>query len=122
MKKLNTSIQATAPIFEKIGMLTRLQRGLICGVSFVVLVGSFVYFSYWPKMEKVQKLEKERSTLESQLATAQVKARQLAQYRERKRQAEADFMVAKKLLPEKGKFPPCSRASASAARMPGWSF
>ncbi|MFH0727580.1 MAG: type 4a pilus biogenesis protein PilO [Pseudomonadota bacterium] len=105
MKKLNTSIQATAPIFEKIGMLTRLQRILICGVSFLVLVGSFVYFSYLPKMEKVQELEKERSSLESQLATAQVKARQLAQYRERKQQAEADFMVAKKLLPEKKEIP-----------------
>jgi type IV pilus assembly protein PilO len=56
-------------------------------------------------MEKVQELEKERGSLESQLATAQVKARQLAQYRERKRQAEADFMVAKKLLPEKREIP-----------------
>jgi type IV pilus assembly protein PilO len=105
MKKLNTSIQATAPIFEKIGMLTGLQRILICGVSFLVLIGSFVYFSYLPKMEKIQELEKQLSSLESRLATAQVKAKQLAEYRERKKQAEADFMVAKKLLPEKREIP-----------------
>lgn len=105
MKKLNTSIQTTAPIFEKIGMLTGFQRLLICGVSFLALIGGFVYFSYLPKIEKVQALEKQRSTLESQLATAQVKAKQLASFRDRKLQAEADFMVAKKLLPEKKEIP-----------------
>jgi len=105
MKKLNTSLGATAPIFEKIGMLTGLQRVLICGVSFLALIGAFIYFSYLPKIEKVQMLEKENSSLVSQLTTAKAKAKQLATYRERKRQAEADFMIAKKLLPEKREIP-----------------
>lgn len=105
MKKLNTSIQATAPMFEKIGTLTGLQRILICGVSFLVLIGAFIYFSYLPKMEKVQVLEKEHRSLGSQLSTAKAKAKQLASYLERKKQAEADFMVAKKLLPEKREIP-----------------
>jgi type IV pilus assembly protein PilO len=105
MKKLNTTIGATAPIFGKIGMLTGFQRILICGVSFFILIGGFVYFSYLPKMEKVQSLEEEHTSLERQLTTAKAKAKLLASYLERKKQAEADFMVAKKLLPEKREIP-----------------
>lgn len=105
MKKLNTSLQAMAPMFDKIALLTRLQRILICVGSFLILIGCFVYFQYLPKMETITELEKKQSSLEGQLATAQSKAKQLASFRERKKQAEAEFMVAKKLLPEKKEIP-----------------
>lgn len=105
MKKSTPSLQAMAPIFQKIEGLTRLQRIIICVASFLILIGSFVYFSYLPKIEMIESLEKQRSALETQLTTAKAKAKQLASYREKKKKAEADFMVAKKLLPETKEIP-----------------
>jgi type IV pilus assembly protein PilO len=122
MKKLNTTIGTAAPIFEKVGMLTGLQRILICGVSFLILIGAFVYFSYLPKIEKVQVLEKEHSSLKSQLTTAKAKAKQLASYKERKKQAEADFMIAKKLLPEKREIPSLLTSISQSGQDAGLEF
>ncbi|MDX9785632.1 MAG: type 4a pilus biogenesis protein PilO [Desulfobacterales bacterium] len=105
MKKQSKSVQVMTPIFEKIGMLSKLQRSLICCASFLILIGAFYYFSYMPKIEKINGLTQRRDTLRQQVATAQQKAKQLAKYREEKKKAEADFMIARKVLPEKTEIP-----------------
>jgi type IV pilus assembly protein PilO len=105
MKKWNTSIQAMDPIFEKIEALSKLQRILIYVGSFALLVAAFFYFSYMPKWDKVQALREQRNSLSTQLATAKAKARKLAEYREKKKRAEADFLIARKVLPEKRESP-----------------
>ena len=105
MKKQTPSAQAIVPIFEKIGMLSKLQRILICCASFLILIGAFYYFSYMPKIEKVNALTQRRDSLRQQVSTAKNKAKQLAQKREEKKKAEADFMVARKVLPDKTEIP-----------------
>jgi type IV pilus assembly protein PilO len=105
MKKWNTSIQAMDPLFEKIEALSKLQRILICAATFLLLIGAFVYFSYMPKIERIQSLTKERDAIGKKLAVAQEKARQLASYREQKKRAEADFRIARKVLPEEKEIP-----------------
>jgi type IV pilus assembly protein PilO len=105
MKKWNTSMQAMDPIFDKIEALSGLHRVLIYVGSFVLLIGAFTYFSYMPKWERIQGLTGQRNSLSSQLATAKAKARKLADLREKKKRAEADFLVARKVLPEKKEIP-----------------
>lgn len=122
MKNLNTSSQVMAPVFEKIGALTGLQRVLICIGSFLILIGGFCYFSYWPKYEQIEELKKNKSNIERQLVTAKEKAKQLASLRERKRQAEADFMVAKKLLPEKKEIPSLLTGVSQSGQDAGMEF
>lgn len=122
MKKWNTSIEAMAPVFEKIEMLTKVQRILICGASFLILIGSFVYFSYLPKIKSVQALEKRQTALSRQLATARNKAKQLPAYREKKKKAEADFMIAKRVLPEKKEIPSLLTSISQSGQDAGLEF
>lgn len=105
MKKQSTSVQAMAPIFERIGTLSKLQRILICCASFLLLVGAFYYFSYMPKIDQIKSLAQRRDSLRQQVATAKAKAKELAKVREEKQKAEADFMIARKVLPETTEIP-----------------
>jgi type IV pilus assembly protein PilO len=95
-----SSLDALDPLFEKIGQLSRLHRILISIGVLLLLVGGFVYFSYLPKIQKIDSLEKQKTSLESQLVTVKKKAAQLEQKREEMKKAEENFMLAKAVLPE----------------------
>jgi type IV pilus assembly protein PilO len=105
MKKLKSSLDAFDPIIEKIGKLTKLHRILICAVAFLLLVGSFTYFSYLPKIQQIDELKTKKSTLEQQLSIAKTKAAQLEEYRAKMKKAQEDFMIAKAVLPETKEIP-----------------
>lgn len=122
MKKWNSSLEAMEPVFEKIEMLTKVQRILIFVASFLILIGAFVYFSYLPKIKAVQALEKRKTTLTSQLRTAKNKAKQLPAYREKKKKAQSDFLVAKKVLPEKKEIPSLLTSISQSGQDAGLEF
>lgn len=122
MKKWNTSLEAMAPVFEKIETLTKVQRILILVASFLILIGAFVYFSYLPKIKTVQALEKRKASLASQLTTARNKAKQLPDYREKKKKAESDFLIAKKVLPEKQEIPSLLTSVSQSGQDAGLEF
>jgi type IV pilus assembly protein PilO len=105
MKTDIATSQTLTTFFDKIEKLTKLQRILIFGGTLLILIGSFIYFSYFPKYKKIDTLKKDYKQVKAQLAKAQKNAKQLDSYREKMKKAEADFQIARKALPEKKEIP-----------------
>lgn len=105
MKKPKLSLESLAPFFDKVEKLSKLQRILIYGGVFLVLVGSVVYFLYLPKMTRIETLTKEQADLEGKLAVARKNARQLPGLKKKMAEAETRYRAVMKALPEKEEIP-----------------
>ncbi len=105
MKKFDISLKPIEPLFEKVGNISKLHRILICVATFIVITGSFVYFLYLPKFEKLAQLNSDYKNLENRLVSAKKKAAQLNKYREKMKIAEAQYKIAMKALPDKKEIP-----------------
>jgi type IV pilus assembly protein PilO len=114
-----SALDSLDPLFEKAGQLTRLHRILICVGAFVLLAGGFFYFSYLPKVQKIDALKTQKASLEKQLNTTQKKAAQLADYQEKMKKAEEDFMLAKAVLPETREIPSLLTSVSEAGQNAG---
>jgi len=90
---------------DKIGKLSKLYRILICFGIFLMLIGPCVYFSYQPKVKKIDKLKTEQETLETRLIRARAKATKLEYFKDKLKKAETEFKIAVKKLPEKKEIP-----------------
>lgn len=105
MKKINISTDALASVFGKISELTKVQRILACAATFLIMIGGFTYFSYYPKFNEIERLETQHRKLQSDLATAKRNASQLKQFQEEMKEAEDSFRIASKALPETKEIP-----------------
>jgi type IV pilus assembly protein PilO len=121
MNKIDTS-KISNWIFQtsdKIGKLSKLYRILLCLGVFVLLVGPFLYFSFLPKLSQIDTLQKESSTLEKKLTTAQKKASQFKLYQEKLENAKLEFKIVTKKLPEKKEIPSLLANISQSARDAG---
>jgi len=105
MKKSDISLSSIEPFFEKIGKLSRLQRILISSGIFLVIIGSFVYFSYYPKFKTKKKLNKQIQNLEKDLAIAKKNAKDLKKFQGKIKEAKGRFKMVMQSLPEKEEIP-----------------
>jgi type IV pilus assembly protein PilO len=105
MKKLSLPSISMEPFFEKVEKIGKVQRTLIYVGAFVLLIGPFIYFSYFPKIKQIDQLTKESEALSDQLASAKRQASQLQAWREKEKKAAADFNIAKKALPQTKEIP-----------------
>ena len=124
MKKIDTS-KITNFLFEtadKIGKLTKLYKILLCLGLFVLLVGPFVYFSFLPKITKISGLKNEHTTLETRLVTAKAKANRLKYYQDKLKDAELEFKIVMKKLPEKKEIPALLSSVSQSGRDAGLEF
>lgn len=102
ISKMNESI---LKMIDTIGKLSKLYRILIFLGIVAILVGPFVYFIYLPKVKKIEELKKEQQMLDTRLARANAKKRQLKHFQNEMEKAEAEFKIVKKKLPEKKEIP-----------------
>jgi type IV pilus assembly protein PilO len=107
---------------DKIGRLSKLYRVLICFGIFLVLFGPFFYFSYQPKVNKIDELKTEQETLETRVAVAKAKARQLKYFQDKLEKAETEFKMAVKKLPEKKEIPSLLSSISQSGRDAGLEF
>ena len=124
MKKIDTS-KITNLFLEnaaKIGKLSKLYKILLCLGFFVVLVGPFVYFSFIPKISNINVLKKEHAMLETRLATAKAKANQLKYYQDKLKDAEMEFKMVMKKLPETKEIPGLLSSVSQSGRDAGLEF
>lgn len=105
MKKINISSNSLAPAFDKLGELSQIQRILICAAIFLFLIAGFVYFSYYPKFKQIDTLNTRHKKLKSELDTAKRNASQLAKFQQEMREAEDNFKIASRALPETKEIP-----------------
>ena len=110
------------PFWKKVESLSKTQRILISSVFFILIVGTFVYFFYWPKFEKIASLKTELTKLEKKLATAKRNAADLKKFQAKMKEAEAQFNRAMKKLPEKEEIPSLLTAISDSGQAVGLDF
>lgn len=110
------------PFLEKVENLSKVQRIVISAVFFVLILAVFGYFFYWPKFEKIGNLAKELTKLEGKLATAKRNAKDLKKFQAKMKEAEAQFNMAMKKLPEKEEIPSLLTSISDAGQAVGLEF
>jgi type IV pilus assembly protein PilO len=117
-----TSIEKTNPVFEKLEQLSKVQRIAIWAAVLVLVVIGFVYFSYLPKYRQIDKLGASLTRIEEQLETAKRNARQLNAFRKKMQDAEEQFKIVMRALPEKEEIPSLLTGISKAGRDSGLEF
>ena len=118
-KGLEKSIE---PFLGKVENLSKAQRILISSVFFILIVGTFVYFFYWPKFEKIAALKTNQTKLEQKLKTAKRNASDLKKFQAKMKEAEAQFNLAMKKLPEKEEIPSLLTSISDSGQAVGLDF
>jgi type IV pilus assembly protein PilO len=123
MKKPDIDLKKSSePLFEKIEKLSKVQRIIICSGIFLVIIGSFVYFSYMPKIKTQKKLNTEIKKLEDKLIVAKRNARDLKKYQNKIKEAESKFKEVMLSLPEKEEIPSLISAVSASGQESGLEF
>jgi len=110
------------PFFEKVEKLSKVQRILISAVFFMLLVGGSIYFFFWPKFEKINSLTADLKELEKKLTTAKRNAADLKKFQAKMKEAEAQFKLAMKKLPEKEEIPSLLTSISDSGQQVGLDF
>lgn len=116
MKKSDKGPSPVDKLMERVSALTKPQRIIISAVTFVVIVGLFVWLSLMPKMTKLNDLSTELDSLQTQLATAQREASQLADLRKKNEAAREKYLESKRLLPNEMEIPELLSAISQAGK------
>jgi type IV pilus assembly protein PilO len=127
MKKIDFSkiSKITEPLLkamDRIGKLPKLYRLLISLGIIVLFAGPIVYFSYMPKMEKIETLNAEYEELEQKLTRFKAKARKLRAVRKQFEDAQNEFKIVMKALPEKKEIPSLLASISSSGQDSGLEF
>ena len=123
MKKTNIDLKKSSePLFEKIEKLSKVQRILICSGIFLAIIGSFVYFSYFPKIKTHKILNKEIQNLEKKLTIARKNAKDLKKYQIKIKEAKGKFKEVMLSLPEKEEIPSLISAISASGQESGLEF
>ena len=117
-----TSTEKANPVLEKLEQLSKVQRFAIWAGVLVLVIAGFVYFSYLPKFRQIDKLKANLTRIERQLETAKRNARQLNTYRKKMQDAEEQFKIVMRALPEKEEIPSLLTGISKAGRDSGLEF
>lgn len=121
MKKAAT-IEKVNPVFEKLEQLSKIQRIAIWAGLLILLIVAFVYFSYLPKLKKIDRLKADLIKVENALEVAKQNARQLNAYRKQMQDAEEQFRVVMRALPENEEIPTLLTGISKAGKDSGLNF
>lgn len=121
-KGTTVSSEKANPFFTKLEQLTRVQRIAIWIGALVLLIVGFVYFSYWPKYKQIDRLRSNLAKVEKELQTAKQNARELNTYRKKMQDAEEQFKVVMRALPEKEEIPDLLTGISKAGKDAGLEF
>jgi type IV pilus assembly protein PilO len=116
------SIEKTNPLFEKLEQLSKVQRIAIWAGLLILLIGGFVYFSYLPKFKQIDRLKVSLTKIEKELEVAKKNARQLNDYRKKMQDAEEQFKIVMRALPEKEEIPTLLTGISKAGTDSGLNF
>ena len=116
------STEKINPLLDKLEQLSKIHRIAIWAGLLILLVGAFVYFSYYPKFKKIDALKANLSKVEQQLAVAKKNARQLNAFRKQMQDAEEQFRVVMRALPENEEIPTLLTGISKSGKDAGLSF
>lgn len=116
------SIEKANPVFDKLEQLSKIQRIAIWTGLLILLIGAFVYFSYLPKFKTIDKLKTNLTKVSKELEIAKKNARQLNTYRKKMQDAEEQFKIVMRALPEKEEIPTLLTGISKAGKSSGLNF
>jgi type IV pilus assembly protein PilO len=115
-------IEKVNPIFDKLEQLSKVQRVAIWAGLLILLIVAFVYFSYLPKLKTIDRLKSNLTKIEKELEVAKKNARQLNEYRKKMQDAEEQFKIVMRALPEKEEIPTLLTGISKAGKDSGLNF
>ncbi len=104
----------TAPLFEKVDSLTKIQRVLVCLVTIFVVIAVYGYFIYMPKQETLSQMSRQYISLKRQLNTYRRMASNLPKYEKMMADVQGKFNLAIHALPDKKEIPSLIKAVSKA--------
>lgn len=116
------SIEKNNAFFEKLEQLSKVQRISIWAGLLILLIGAFIYFSYLPKFKQIDRLKTNLTKIEKELEVAKKNAQQLNAYRKKMQDAEAQFKIVMRALPEKEEIPTLLTGISKAGKDSGLNF
>ena len=116
------SIEKSNPVLNKLEQLSKVQRIAIWAGVLILLIGAFVYFSYLPKFKKIDQLKANLTRIEKELEIAKNNARQLNEFRKKMQDAEEQFKIVMRALPENEEIPTLLTGISKAGTDSGLNF
>jgi type IV pilus assembly protein PilO len=107
---------------EKIEKLVLWQRVAIVAGVFVILLAAATWFLYLPKYEQIGVQDQRLQGLEKKLATAKINAAELEKFQAKMQEAEAQFKIAMRALPEKQEIPSLLTSVSKSGQEVGLDF
>jgi type IV pilus assembly protein PilO len=108
--------------FEKVAILTRVQRILICVGTLLLLGGAYYYFFYMAKAGTINRLKGTHNALQTKLKKARAAAKEIDKYEKQHKEAEVRFKLALRLLPDKKEIPGLLDGISTSGRRSGLEF
>jgi len=109
-------------LLEKLEKLVLWQRVAILAGLIVLLVGAAVWFQFLPQYEEIGQLDEKLQGLEKKLATAKVNAAELGKFQAKMQEAEAQFKIAMRALPENQEIPSLLTSISKSGQEVGLEF
>ena len=109
-------------LLEKLEKLLLWQRVAILAGLIVLMVGAAVWFLYLPQYEEISQLDEKLQGLEKKLATAKVNAAELGKFQAKMQEAEAQFKIAMRALPENQEIPSLLTSISKSGQEVGLEF
>lgn len=109
-------------IFEKVGTLTKVQRLLICLVTFLIIGGAYYYFIFMPKHVELKKAKQTYDRQVAKLTSYKKRALEILKYEKKMAQTQEVFNQAMKALPDKREIPSLLTGISRAGSKTGLAF
>ena len=109
-------------IFERVGKLSRLQRLLICLVTFALMGGGYYYFIFMPEHNKLQQVTKTFEAQSKKLQMVKRQASDLKEWETKMQAVEQEFYLATRALPDKKELPSLLKEVSVAGSNAGLTF
>ncbi len=120
--KINEIKSKLNVLFEKVGALTKVQRLLICFVTFAVVGGAYYYFVFMPKYDELKKAQNNYQSQLDVLSTYKKRASEILKYERLMTQKNEEFYLAMKALPDKRELPSLLTGISKAGSDAGLEF
>jgi type IV pilus assembly protein PilO len=109
-------------ILEKVEKLVLWQRVALVAGFLALIVGAAVWFLLLPKYDEITALDQRLQGLEKKLATAKINAAELGKFQAKMQEAEAQFKIAMRALPEKEEIPSLLTSVSKSGQEVGLDF
>lgn len=107
---------------EKVEKLTKVQRILISVGVFVLIIGTVGWYFYRPKFVAINKYKTKLEKIEKELKTAKRNAATLEKFQAEMKEAEIQFKLAMRALPEKEEIPQLLESISKSGHEAGLHF